>query len=876
MRSPSTSYVHAVYGDGHTSEVLQNDIVPRPTTCNTSTRQLALRAWQIRNKVSSKAMQDFLKIAPSIGLVELPTDWRSVIRLEKRMHQSNNISEIVEVCSSCFLHRFPTDVISNAPKCSYCSYSRLFCPRCEYRCILASSVGNKSRKYIAHCTACGANSRVKVTIRSYIFDVAEYLSFLFAHETKAWSLLEPFLGWNEKLFSIQSPVTGVSDTHQKHGSFIPSNGWLEQWRSLCKSSKFFKELWHGERFHNHSLFEEHGMRSVLFEVSLDWFPPHKDKQKYSVGVLSCCPANFTLQQRSDLRNIFVLAVIEGPSEPVHTLALLQPVFKKFAQIDTHGLKVFDSITKTTIIVHASVGLCVSDTPATAKLGAFIGHSGYMPCFRCCYKACLCGCKFDTETGDCKRCTWNNESLINPASNAVPTRLEPGRRDDETKKKGEHMAFIESNLIAREQLRSDRDIRRDQVRIGLFMWTAGHLKAEYTRMKSELRSTCVSPLTIIPSVRFDIVRDMCLDGMHNLFKGIVLRLIELTFDIKYGKNRFNLNFNKRNMGEFADRMRRFRWCTRDAAPQRLHKSTGGLKAAEIWFFVRVQCLIALRDLLPTPAYIIWTLMVKLVCPLMHTHVSKSWVTNDTGSTLRRSISQFYERYLSYYGKCHMPYNFHVLLHCQIDCMDWSSLRSHSTFKFERLYHELIGAPRSNGSNKITQSIVRACAELRSRYSVQTTDIPSIQVIEWPSNLPSMKDIMCLQTWLRDPNIKFVRNCDGQFGGSWKVGDLITVIDHSKGNPDYIGGGLACAIESIMWTNSCFVALLYPVPIPPIPFRLTLGTFRLGNRGTMLPSKFVTVNLTKVPNHLHICHVARYDDASGPTVYVPLCGVMASEE
>ena len=164
-----------------------------------------------------------------------------------------------------------------------------------------------------------------------------------------------------------------------------------------------------------------------------------------------------------------------------------------------------------------------------------------------------------------------------------------------------MAFIESNVIARNQLRSDIDIRRNQVRIGLFMWTPGHLKAEYNRLKSEFRSACVSPLTILPSHRFDIVNDVCLDGMHNLFKGIVLRLIELTFDTKYEKKSFNLNFNKRKMGEFADRMRRFRWSTRDSAPQRLHKSTGGIKAAEIWFFVRVQCLIALRDLLPTPAY-----------------------------------------------------------------------------------------------------------------------------------------------------------------------------------------------------------------------------------------------------------------------------------
>jgi hypothetical protein len=73
--------------------------------------------------------------------------------------------------------------------------------------------------------ACGANSGVKVTIRSYIFDVADYLTFLFGHEAKAWSLLEPFLNWNEKLFSLENPVTGLSGRHEKMFIICPSR-WM--------------------------------------------------------------------------------------------------------------------------------------------------------------------------------------------------------------------------------------------------------------------------------------------------------------------------------------------------------------------------------------------------------------------------------------------------------------------------------------------------------------------------------------------------------------------------------------------------------------------------------------------------------------------------
>ena len=215
---------NSVFIDGHSPEEDSTELgmsfmLQTATTCPISVRQLTLRAWQIRNKVSSKAMQDFLKIAPSIGLNGFPPDWRSVIRLDRRLHHSTKVSEVVEVCSSCFLHRFPPDEIAHARKCSHCSYSRLFCPRCNYRCILGSSIGNKSRKYIAHCIACGANSGVKVTIRSYIFDVAEHVAFMFGNEKKAWSLLQPFMHESEKLFSLESPVTGLSH-------YEPCNGLL--------------------------------------------------------------------------------------------------------------------------------------------------------------------------------------------------------------------------------------------------------------------------------------------------------------------------------------------------------------------------------------------------------------------------------------------------------------------------------------------------------------------------------------------------------------------------------------------------------------------------------------------------------------------------
>ena len=175
------------------------------------------------------------------------------------------------------------------PKMSYSltvvGYSRLFCPRCEYRCILASSIGNKSKKYIAHCNTCGADSDIKVTIRSYIFDIVDHLKFVFSTKSRALSLLAHFRREGEELYVLKSSVTGLDESDNDSSTFIEQDNWIDIWRKWCQESKYFKELWHGERFYMHSLFEEHGTRSVLLEVSLDWFPPHKfpphkDKKAY--------------------------------------------------------------------------------------------------------------------------------------------------------------------------------------------------------------------------------------------------------------------------------------------------------------------------------------------------------------------------------------------------------------------------------------------------------------------------------------------------------------------------------------------------------------------------------------------------------------------
>jgi hypothetical protein len=443
-----------------------------------------------------------------------------------------------------------------------------------------------------------------------------------------------------------------------------------------------------------------------------------------------------------------------------------------------------------------------------------------------------------------------------------------------------MSFIESTLSSREQLRSDIDIRRDQVQVGLFIWTPGYVKAHYEQMKSELRVTGVSPLLILPPESFNFVRDFALDGMHTLLKGIALRLIELTFSDKHKTETFNLQHqdNKSKLIDFANRMRRFKWPTRDSSPHNLHKTSGGLKSAEIWFFFRVQCLIVLQDLIPHQAYIIWTHLAQVVAGIMHTHIAKAWMNGPPGTGFSRLTRTFYERFLAFYGKCNMPVNFHLFLHVHHDCNDWSTPRSHSTFKFERLYHELIVAPRSNGSNKITQSMVRAVCELRARalQSSRSTGASKLGIrCEWPLFLPNLVEIPCLSRMIGS---KRVENCFksalDEFGTKWNVGDFMTVIDYSSGTAIHLGDSLACRVECLLLVEDNVLALLYPVLCQSFPLRKTLGSFYIGKHAGFEKCNFEVINLTSVPEHVHISHVAQYVHPNGPILHMPLCGPLPS--
>jgi hypothetical protein len=92
------------------------------------------------------------------------------------------------------------------------------------------------------------------------------------------------------------------------------------------------ELFHSNRFQNHPIWKNHGPRSLLLVISLDWFPPFKSRD-YSVGVLTATVGNLSTTLRADRANTWVISVLEGPREPAHTFYSLAPAFLELRDLD---------------------------------------------------------------------------------------------------------------------------------------------------------------------------------------------------------------------------------------------------------------------------------------------------------------------------------------------------------------------------------------------------------------------------------------------------------------------------------------------------------------------------------------------------------------
>eukprot|EP00300_Choanocystis_sp_HF-7_P011341 c17421_g1_i1.p2 GENE.c17421_g1_i1~~c17421_g1_i1.p2 ORF type:complete len:243 (+),score=21.94 c17421_g1_i1:1468-2196(+) len=135
------------------------------------------------------------------------------------------------------------------------------------------------------------------------------------------------------------------------------------------------------------------------------------------------------------------------------------------------------------------------------------------------------------------------------------------------------------------------------------------------------------------------------------------------------------------------------------------------------------------------------------------------------------------YKNTFGMCHMPSNFHKLLHLLLDFLWWGPLRSHWAFPFERLYQTLMQRTGSCNRSKVVASVVKAVPNLwrtkSRRQSPQSCNL--VPPPAFPLILPH-KVQQLLQA-----GYTFVGGCTDCFGRRFVVGDKICAL-HGCEVPD----------------------------------------------------------------------------------------------
>ena len=676
---------------------------------------LKLRAFAKEAHVSRRHMNTLLEILRLHGVANFPFDYRTLLKecltldaLSQRVDpfaQPNTV-QLILVCGKCWLTRFDEVAIQNARICSHCNVSTMRCPRsmCNAKCVLTASLHAGSMSSLTYCYFCEVGCESQVARRTFRFPLANYLKTAFANIHFVHSAMTPFKGFCEL---IESPNSGTCSLH-----CVPD--WYNGWKSSLEARSVASEFWDGKLFRDNPLWEVHGPRSLLLVISLDWFPPFKQRD-YSVGVLTLSPANLSSADRAKRVNTWVIAIIEGPNEPAHVHECLRPCFEEIRDIALRGVEVFDVGTMSRLIVHVTAPVVSADVPACAKLGNLYGHSSYFPCVSCEYKGAVCGCK-PSKNNSAIPARWDNRSF-RPASGNARVLLS----GDATRKlnKGEHLAFIDSEVLLPHHSRLESVHRAGILSITKSLEKETN-QALVDRLRKKVRSNGPSPLSILDSSHFSFTNGFSIDAMHTVLKGVILKLWIATVGDKYQKKWYNVQYYDGGLKVLKYRLAKFLFPIGFPSANKFVKRRHALKAEELYTILRVCGPFVFNNIVPKSVVEVWVLFTKLFTNLLHYHVSKAWMNSSSG--LRPLLKEAFEKYHAVFGPCLMPSNFHRVLHCWLDFRNWGPLRCHWAFPYERLYGSLCATSRMQNRAQVTMSIVNSINLIYATASDANSDEP----------------------------------------------------------------------------------------------------------------------------------------------------------
>ena len=726
-----------------------------------SSFSLALRNWCDQSGTSRDHMTSLIQLLRQFGHDKFPLDWRTQLKRCSELDALNGMGlnavdvsnvEVVLVCGECFLHTFSNEDVEGATTCASCNVTVIQCrrPKCKERCVVISRLGRRTLNSLTHCSVCLIGQDSVATHRTFRFPLYSYIKAAFMDGHLAPKFMAPFKGFCD--LRQDSP----SSCFHLHCEV----DWLSKWRHAMRDRDVSSQLWHGRHFWSHPLWSENGPRSLLLLASLDWFPPFKQRD-YSIGVLTVTPANLSCSDRAARSNTWVLAVLEGPKEPLHVYNCLAPSFEEMRKLQECGLEVFDICTGQTITVHASCALVCADVPACAKLGNHVGHSAYMPCISCEYIGSVCGCKGELDQDMPAR--WCNfEHKVGDTQ----------RKFDGIHRKskaGEHIVFLDTDTLLPHHLRTESSHRNGLKEMTQLLNTA-RTQAEFDRAKARTRVAGPSVLSLLNESHFKFITGFVFESMHTIVKGTFARLWYCTTHKDKRKHPGNVNFYKGGLTILRHRFSKFKFPVGMAGSNRFVQRRNCLKAEQLYVIIRVCGPFIFNGILPKEFVELWALWCKLYTNLLHIHVLKDWILSTGG--FRFQLSQALTQFQTLYGVCNLPSNFHRLLHLVGDFQAWGNLRSHWAFPLERVYGALMTRNQHQNRSLVTVSVVNSIPRM---YQSENAERDMEQCGRICQNPPTKVLWTCpqLRTLLRT-GANWITSLYVSTSRRWHTGEIMCVL------------------------------------------------------------------------------------------------------
>ena len=182
------------------------------------------------------------------------------------------------------------------------------------------------------------------------------------------------------------------------------------------------------------------------------------------------------------------------------------------------------------------------------------------------------------------------------------------------------------------------------------------------------------------------------------------------------------------------------------------------------------------------------MSQLYCGLLHTHVNSDWVRNQ--SRLADFVKMAFLQYQTVYSACHMPSNFHRVLHCRMDYNDWGPMRSHWAFPFERLYQSVMRAASHCNRKHVVKSVVNTLSNV-NRLSTESDAAGRRKVLTGKPIADMSAEVAAMpQTGWRN-----VATYTDKYGSMWNQGDDVFFLLNGAGPCD----NNCCRLVAILQTS-----------------------------------------------------------------------------